>query len=454
MIASKNIERLEHSSVKLSVTVPGAEAKKEYDAMLREYSRSVRIDGFRAGHVPAAVLERKFGDSLRLDAMGRVLEKAVEEALKDVDQKEQPLAYSTPSLEGEPAFKLDEDFSFAVKYDVFPSIEVGDWKGIEVSKPVVEIGSEDEARELEDIRERNAIVVERDASAAAAKGDVVTINFRELGEDGQAVAGTEREDFTFEIGTGYNAYKIDEEIVGWKRDDERTIAKAYPADFEDKELAGRSVRLAVKLTKIKEKKLPALDDELAQDVSEKYKTLADLKADIRAQLEKRLADKLKQLEEKALVEGLLARSAVELPESMVAAELAMRLENLKRQMGLDTEEKLDRILSYSGKSRASLVEEWKPSAERSIKTRLAIEKLVEEGKYECAEADLEAEFARQAAESSLSVDEVKAEYEKRGSMDYLRDRIKEDKLMAALLAAATVKKGAKVPFVDLLKDSE
>ena len=454
MIASKNIERLEHSSVKLSVTVPSAESKKEYEAMLKEYSKSVRIDGFRAGHVPASVLERKFGDSLRLDAMGRVLEKAVEEALKDADPKEQPLAYSTPSLDGEPEFSVDKDFSFAVKYDVFPTIEVGDWKGIEVKKPVCEIGGEDEARELEDIRQRNAIVAERDAGAKAAKGDIVTVNFREIGADGQSVAGTEREDFTFEIGTGYNVYKIDDEMVGMKRDEEKTIEKSYPADFDYNELAGKTVKLAVKVTKIKEKKLPALDDELAQDVSEKYKTLADLKTDLRAQLEKRLADKLKQLEEKALVEGLLARSKVELPESMVAAELAMRLENLKRQMGIDNEEKLERLLSYSGKTKAALIEEWKPSAEKAITTRLAIEKLVEEGKYECSEADLEAEFARQASEASLSVDEVKAEYEKRGSMDYLRDRIKEDKLMAALLAAATVKKGDKVSFVDLLKDSE
>jgi len=454
VIASKNIERLEHSSVKLSITVPSAEAKKEYDALLREYSKSLRIDGFRAGHVPVTVLERKFGDTLRLDAMGRVLEKAVEEALKDADIKEQPLAYSTPSLEGDPEFAIDKDFSFAVKYDVFPTIEVGDWKGIEVEKPVVEIGSEDEARELEDIRERNAIVVERDSSAASAKGDIVTIDFHETDSDGQTVAGTEREDFTFEIGTGYDVYKIDDEIVGMKRDDERTIPKSYPADFEHKELAGRSVKLFVKLTKIKEKKLPALDDELAQDVSEKYKTLADLKADLRAHLEKRLDDKLKQREEKALVEGLLARSKVELPESMVAAELAMRLQNLKRQMGIDTEDQLDRILSYSGKTRSSLVDEWKPNAEKSITTRLAIEKLVEEGKYECSDADIEAEFARQAGESSLSIDEVKAEYEKRGSMDYLRDRIKEDKLMAEILAAAKVKKGARLAFVDLLKDSE
>ena len=454
MIASKNIERLEHSAVKLSVTVPSAESKKEYDALLREYSKSVRIDGFRAGHVPASVLERKFGDSLRLDAMGRVLEKAVAEALKDADPKEQPITYSTPSLEGEPDFDLEKDFSFTVKYDVFPTIEIGDWKGIEVEKPSVEIGPEDEARELKDVRERNAIVIERDASAAAAVGDVATISFREVDDEGKTVDGTEREDFTFEIGSGYNIYKIDDDIVGMRRDEEKAVAKSYPADFENSDLAGRSVKLSVKVTKIKEKKLPDLDDEFAQDVSEKYKTLDDLTSDIRAHLEKRLADKLRQLEEKALIEGLLARSKTDVPESMIAAELAMRLENLKRQMGFDTEDKLDRMLSYSGKTRESLIEEWKPSAEKSIITRLAIEKLLEEGKYECSESDLEAEYARQATESSLSVDEVKAEYEKRGSMDYLRSRIREDKLLADILAAAKIKKGDRLAFVDLFKDSE
>jgi FKBP-type peptidyl-prolyl cis-trans isomerase (trigger factor) len=139
---------------------------------------------------------------------------------------------------------------------------------------------------------------------------------------------------------------------------------------------------------------------------------------------------------------------------MVAAELSMRLENLKRQMGIENDDQLARILAYSGKSAAALVEEWKPSAEKAITTRLALEKLTEDGKYECTEADLEAEFARQASEAGLSVDEVKAEYEKRGSIDYLKDRVKEDKLMADLLAAAKIKKGDKVAFVDLIKDSE
>ncbi len=452
MISSKNVEKLEHSAVKLGVTVPKDEVRKAYEATAREYAANVRIDGFRKGHVPVSVLERKFGDSLKLDAMGRVMEKAVEEAVKDIEEK--PLAYSSPSLEGEPVLDLEKDFAFSVVYDVFPQVPAMDWKGLKVETPRVEVGLEDEERELAELRERNAVVVERDSAAKAAKGDVVTVDYRELGADGAAVAGSERSDFTFEIGTGYNLYKFDDEIVGMAKDEERTVEKTFPADYEHAELAGKTVKVAVKVTKIKEKKLPELDDDFAQDVSEKFKTLADLKADIRSQLEKRLEARLRQIKEKALVDGLLARVAVDLPRSMVDAELGMRLENLKRQMGIDSDEKLDRLLSFSGKTRPGLAEEWRPSAEKAITTRLVLEKLVLEGKYECADADLEAEYARQAAEAGLSVDEVKAEYEKRGSLEYLRDRIKEDKLMEALLAEAKVTQGDRVSFVDLFKDNE
>jgi trigger factor len=454
VISSKNIERLEHSKARLSLTVPRDEVKKEYDALLREYSKSVRIDGFRPGHVPASVLERKFGEGLKLDAMGRIMDKAVQEALKDADRMEQPIVYSSPSLDGQPDFSLEADFSFAVTYDVFPAVEVGDWKGIEVELPQVEISDEDEARELEDIRERNAIVVEREAGVPAARGDVVTLSFHEIGEDGQILAGTERQDFTFEIGTGYNIYKFDDDIVGMKRDEEKILEKSYPADFEFKELAGKTVKLSVKVTKIKEKKLPALDDELAQDVSEKYQTLADLRADIRSHLEKRLAEKTRQLQEQAVVETLLSRSKADIPESMIDAEIAMRMKSFMRQLGISEDEKFDRFLSYSGKTRADLAAEWRDSALKSIMTRLILEKLVEEGGYDCSDADLEAEFSRQASETSLSAAEIKAEYEKRGTMEYLRERIKEDKLMAAILAEAKIKKGKKISFMDMLKESE
>jgi trigger factor len=452
MVASKNIERVEHSAVKLTITVGKESVENEYRTTLGEYTKNVQIDGFRKGKVPASILERKFGDAIRVDAMGRIMEKSVEEAVKDIEEK--PLAYSTPTVDEEPKFSVDDDFTFAVTYDVFPTVSAVDWKGLEIEVPEVEVTAADEARELDAIRERNAIVVEKDEGVAAAEGDVATVEYRELSEDGSVVEGSARQDFTFEIGTGHNLYKFDDEVVGMKKGDTKKFTKSFPADYEYKELAGRAVTVEVKVTTLKVKNLPELDDELAQDVSEKYKTLVDLKTDVRAQLEKRLSDRLRQLREKGVVDGLLSRATVDLPVSMVNAELAMRWENLKRQMGMDSDEKVDRVLSYSGKTRADLFAEWRPNAETAIKTRLILEKLVEEGKYECTDADLDAEWKRMSEESGLSIDEIKAEYEKRGSMDYLRDRIKEDKLMADVLAAAAVRKGGKLAFLDLFADNQ
>lgn len=450
MISEKKTERLEHSAVKLTVTIPQSEVRKGYDTMMKEYTKTVRVPGFRVGHVPTSVLERKFGDSLRMDAMGRILEEAVEEAVKDADDK--PLSYRSPELDGAPDFAIDKDFTFSVTYDVFPAVTAPDYKGIEIDIPQVEIAREDEDREIARIRDTNAIVVEKEGTAV--KGDVVTIDYCELDTGGNTVEGSSRQDFTFEVGTGYNLYKFDDEIVGMAKDAVKVIEKTFPADYDYTELAGRSVKLSVKLTRIKEKKLPDLDDEFAQDVSEKYKTMADLIASVRSTLEKNLENRLRQMKEKALVEGLLARTTVDLPASMVDAELGMRWDNMKRQMGVDSDEKMDQIASYSGKTREILLAEWRPSAEKGIATRLVLDKLLEEGKYECSDSELEAELLRQATESNLSVDEVKAEYAKRSSMEYLRERVKEDKLMADILAAAIVKPGERLAYVDVVKDNE
>lgn len=450
MISEKKIEKLEHSKVRMTATVPANEVRSLYDTMMKEYTDTVKIDGFRKGHVPPSVLERKFGESLRLDAMSRVLEKAVDAALKDSEEK--PLAYEAPALEGEPEFAVDKDFTFSVTYDVFPAIEVPSLEGIEISVPKVTVTDEDLARELEQIRQRNAIVVEK--TGPAEKGDVVTLGWSEIDAEGKQVSGTAREDFTFEIGTGYNVYKFDEEIIGLAAGESKTFTKSYPADFDYSELAGKTVTLSVTVSKVKQKNLPDLDDELAQDVSEKYKTLDDLKTSVKAQLEASLAARIRSLKEKSIVDELLKRTTVDVPESMVAAELAMRWESLKREMGVDSDEKMERIAEYSGKNRQALYEDWKPLATHAIAARLVLDKLIEAGSYVATDEDLQAEYARQAEDTALSVDEVKAEYEKQKSVEYLKEQIRENKFFDSVLATAIIKEGEPASFVDFMGRNE
>lgn len=445
-VSEKKIEKLEHSQNKMTATVPVAEVRKEYDAMMAEYTKSVRIDGFRPGHVPASVLERKFGETLRLDAMGRVLEKAMEAALVDVDEK--PLAYEAPALEGKPEFAVDKDFVFSVTYDVFPKFELPSLENLELTVPSVSVSKEDLDRELEQVRERNAIVVEK--QGPAEKGDIVTLKWVELDAEGKPLSATAREDFTFELGKGLNLYKFDEEVSGLAAGESKTFSKTYGADYEYKELADRTITLSVTVTKVKQKDLPALDDELAQDVSEKYKTLADLEAALSSQLSASLEAKLRDLKEKAVVDELLTRTSIDLPASMVNAELDMRWESLKREMGVDSDEKMERIAQYSGKSKEALRDDWRPAVEKAIRGRLLLDKLMEAGSFIASDEDISAEYAKQAESASLTPEEVKAEYEKHQSVDYLKDQIREKKFFDSALASATTKTGDSLSYVDFM----
>jgi len=450
VITDTKFEKLEKSRVRLTLTVPAAEVRKEYDSMMKEYINSVKIDGFRKGHVPASVLERKFGESLRLDAMGRVLEKAVEEGLKASEEK--PLMYDTPELDGKPEFAVDKDFTFSVLYDVYPKVEAPNTDGIEITLPKVEISEADVARELEQIRQRNAIVVEK--TGPAAKGDIATVNFYEIDEDGAPVSGSAREDFTFEVGSGMNLYKFDEDVEGMAAGDEKTFTKTYPADSEYPELAGRTVKLNLKVTKVKQKDLPALDDELAQDVSEKFKTLEDLKQDLKKQLQASLDERLRNLKEQAIVAQLQERTKIEVPETMIAAELAMRWDALKRDMGIDSDEKMEKIAAYSGKTRESLYQDWRPAVEKAIAGRLLVDALIEKSGFTVSDEDVQAEYARIAEGTALSPEEVKAEYEKQNYVEHLKNEILERKFFDSVLANTAIKDGEAVSFVDFMSKNQ
>ncbi|HAP44411.1 MAG TPA: trigger factor [Spirochaetaceae bacterium] len=449
---SKTFDKLANSAVKLTVTVAKDEVQKSYGEMIKDYVKNVQLPGFRKGKVPTNVLERKFGEQLKVEAMSRLMDDAVQSALEG--ESLVPLQYSQPELDGQPDYQPGEAFSFAITYDVFPAVTVGDLGGAELEVPVCVIAKADEERELAEIRERNAIVMDKAATAKAAKSDVATIDYVELDAEGKEIEGTKRQDFVFEIGSGNNLYKLDDDLVGLKVGAEKVIEKTFPADYEYNELAGTTKKLNVKLTKLKEKKLPELDDDLAQDVSEQFKTLDDLKADIRAKLEKRLADQLKSLQEKALIEKLLEKATVELPASMVRAELEMRLRNLMERMGMKDAAQFQQILTMSGKSPDDLFNEWRPDAQKAIKTRLMLDKLVSDSGLGASDEDVTVEYAKMAEGSSMTVEQVKEEYERRKMVDYLRDRIKEDKLLADLMGKTKLKKGKKLAFVDLVKENK
>lgn len=455
MKVTKEISKLENSAVKLTATIAKEDVVSGYNKNISKYAKNVQLPGFRKGHVPVKVLEQKYGDSLKQEVLADLIDESLNQIFAEEESKDiRPLPYTQPRLDGDklPEFSTDKDLTFSVVYDVFPSVEVKDFSKIEVKEPQVEIGEKELNEELKAIQERNAVVIDKKEGEPVEKDNIVTIDYKELDDSGAAISGSEREGFVFTVGTGENIYKIDDEIVGMKKDETKEISKTYDAKEENKDLAGKTKKISVTVKAIKLRNLPALDDELAQDVSEKYKTLDDLKKDISKGLESAKNRKIAELKSQSLLEQLVEKNPIVLPKSMIQAEMESRWRMMAQQFQT-TPEQLEKMISASGQSKENMLTQWTGDAEKMLKSRLIVDALIREKNIAVTPEEVEAEFAKITDESGSTIEEVKEHYEDARAKEYIIDEIKENKLYDELYKQVKVSKGDKVKFADLFKNN-
>lgn len=453
MNVTKEITKLEKSAVKLTATVAQADVDAAYRTSMSKYAKNIQIPGFRKGHVPQHILEQKYGEALKGEIAGDLIDDALNEILQSDDAKDfRPLPYAQPRLDGDklPELDITKDFTFTVIYDVFPSVEVKNFSGIVIKEPQVTVGDADLEEELKAIQERNASILDKKDGDPVAKDDIVTINYKELNDDGSTAEGSEREGFVFTVGSGENIYKIDDDILGMKKDESREITKTYAADDADKELAGKTKKISVTVTAIKVRELPALDDDLAQDVNEKYKTLEDLKADIRLNIETAKNRKLAEIKNQSLLSQLVEKNDFELPASMIAAEQESRW-NMMAQQFQTTPERLSQMVAASGQSKEDMLRQWTGDSEKMLKSRIIVDTLLRERNISVTPEEVDAEYEKIAKEQGLSVDEVKEHYKDLKAKEYLVDEVKENKLYEQLYKEVKIEKGEKTTFAELFK---
>ena len=449
MKLNKEFTKLEKSAVKLTVTVEKSDVQETYKTILDKYVKNAQIPGFRKGHVPAAVLERKFSDALKQDALSEIIDKSLNEVFEN-EKENRPLPYAQPVMEQFPELNLDSDLSYTVTFDVFPKIEVKDFSGITVKEPQVEITDKDIERELTAIQERNAVVMDKKDSETVAKDDIVTINYSELDENDKEIEGSKREGFVFTVGTGENIYKIDDEIIGMKKNETKQITKTYSKDEKDADLAGKTKKISVTITSLKIRNLPALDDELAQDVNEKFKTLEDLKNDIKRSLETAKNRKISELKNNSLLSQLVEKNPFDIPVSMLQAELDGRWRMMAQQFQT-TPEQLEKMVTASGQTKETMLEQWTGDSEKMLKSRIIVDSLIREKNISVTPEEIEEQYAKIAQEGGISVDEVKKHYSDPRTKEYLIDDTKENKLYDEIYKTVKVSKGDKVNFEELFQ---
>ena len=438
MITEKSVKELENSQAALTLTIDAASIEDAYTKRIQKYSKDLALPGFRKGHVPASVIERKFGDSIREESTFDAMESALQDAIKELDVKDKPLPFSTPVLQDEDKllpFKKDSDITFTVVYDIKPVFELPQYTGLEINVPEIEVTEKDIDSDVENLRNQNAII--KNKSGKAENGNIATINYVEIDENGNEIESTKRNDFTFTIGTGYNFYKLDNDVIGMKKDEEKTVEKSYTEEDNIPGYAGKTVKLSIKLTELKERELPEVDDEFAQDIKDEYKTVKDMRDGIRKDLEKKAEDAMKTEKEDAVVKAIAEKTSFTIPQSMIQAELDSRWRNLIRSSSI-SEDQLLKFLEMQGETKESFQNGWKDEVTAMLRSQLVLDAIRDKENFEINEEDLNAECEKQLKNVPES--------EKESYKEIIKDNMQFEKVIPFLLENNTFKSESKVSY--------
>ncbi|MBQ7508385.1 MAG: trigger factor [Spirochaetales bacterium] len=387
------IKKLENSSVELTLTLSAATIEEDYSKTIKDYAKKLTLKGFRPGKAPVALVESKYGEAIREEVTFRLMEKNLTDSYKDMDAKDRPLPYSTPELQNEEAlmpFKPNTDVTYSVIYDVLPEVKLPEYKGLEIEYPAREITDADVDAEIERLRQQNAMVITK--KGEIAEGDIVTIDYAELDAEGKDMEANKRDDFTFTVGSSYNFYKLDKDIIGMKKGDETVIEKTYGDDSGmGTDYLGKTVKIRVAIKEVKVKEVPELDDDFAQDVKDEYKTVDDLVKATRKQLEEGAEEGNRAAKLDAVVNALLEKTEIAVPKSMVEAQLESDWQNFISRFGMSEEEVL-KIMGAQGGGKEQFLESRRADTLKNVKAQLIIEQVKEEQKYEPTEEEIAEEL--------------------------------------------------------------
>ncbi len=387
------IKKLENSSVELTLTLGAAKIEEEYTKTIKDYAKKLTIKGFRPGKAPVSLVESKYGSAIREEVTFKLMEENLTDSYKDMEAKDRPLPYSTPELQNEESllpFKPNTDITYSVIYDVLPEVKLPEYKGLEIEYPAREVTQADVDKEIENLRQQNAMVITKNGEVA--EGDIVTVDYAELDADGNEIETTKRKDFTFTVGSSYNFYKLDKDIIGMKKGDHSVVEKTYGDDSGmGTDYLGKTVKIDVTIKEVKVKEIPELDDDFAQDVKDEYKTVQDLLDDTKKKLEDAAENENKAAKLDSVVKAILEKTEIAVPKSMVEAQLESDWQNFIQRFGMSEEDVL-KIMGAQGGSKEDFLASRRADTLQNIKAQLIIEQVKEEQKYEVSEEELAEEL--------------------------------------------------------------
>lgn len=373
------MEKIDVNVVKFEVKV---EADKFKEALTRAYKKNIKkfnVPGFRKGKVPMNVVKKYYGVEVLLeDAVNFSIEGSYAEALKENNVR--PVDF--PKVEVVQA-EEGKDLIYTAEVTVYPEVELGEYKGLNVEKKTYEVTEEEVSAKLKEMQEKNARVEVKEG--AIENGNIAVIDFKGF-IDGVAFEGGEGHDYSLEIGSGSFIDNFEEQLVGAKAGDKVEVNVTFPESYGKEELNGKPAKFEVEVKEVKAKELPVLDDEFAKEVSE-FETLEALKEDTTKKLEEANTARAEREYEEAILRSVVENAKMDIPAVMVEQEIDRMVQNLAQRLqyqGLT----LEQYFQFTGTDAEKMREYMKENAETKVKTELVLEALQKAEKMEVLDEEL------------------------------------------------------------------
>ena len=391
----------------------------------------IAVPGFRKGKAPRKMIENLYGAQVfHADAVEEIFPDVFKEAV--IDQGWKPVGQ--PSVT-DMNVREDKSLELTIEVELYPEIELGQYKGVEAPKAAVAVSDEEVEAELD--RKANEVARVVTVERPAQDGDTVVIDYVGL-KEGVAFEGGSAEGYELRLGSHSFIPGFEEQLVGVCAGEQKELNISFPEDYHAKELAGAPVVFQVKVHEIKETQVPAKDDELAKDVSE-FDTIEELRADLRKQIEARKEEEAKRSYETALMEKISENAKLEVPASMINDEIDNELQNFDYQLRAQGMS-LEQYSKMLGGDLSGFKNSLRPSAEKQVRLRVVLNAIAEAEHIEATEEDLSAEYAQLAEQYKIDVEKIKTIVPEQDIATDLKVRKARDLVMNEAIAVAPAEK--------------
>lgn len=396
---SVQVEKLEKSMAKLTITVEAAKFEAAVDSAYQKNKGKIALPGFRKGKAPRAMIEKMYGTGVFYeDAANELIPEAYETAAKESELE----IVAQPEIEVTQMEK-GTDFIFTATVAIKPEVTLGDYKGIEVEKKEAEVSEEEITAEIDKAREANSRLITIE-DRATEDGDTVIIDFDGY-VDGKQFEGGYAEDYTLVLGSHSFIDNFEDQLVGKNLGEDVEVNVTFPEEYHVDELKGKPALFKVKIKEIQKKELPELDDDFAQDVSD-FDTLDEYKADVEKKILENKENQIKREQEDQIIEKIIENAQMEIPQQMITAQTRQMTQEFAQRLqsqGLS----LEQYMQFTGLTPQKMMEDLEPQALKRIQSRLVLEAVVAAENIEASDEEIDKELENMASMYQMEIDKLK-----------------------------------------------